>query len=538
MELHAILFDTRSIQKYIFSGNRLKTHIGASYIVDTVFDKILVQQVLPAHCQLLDADSWHKEETKGKDIAELVKDCYIAYIGGGNALVLFKDKSEAERRAIVSEFTKMLLTTYPGLKTGAAIGDLDTTTGTTYKNTMNQLYQQLKKYQNTIFPQVNVPYTGLTLACEVNGEAANFFDAHHTIAVTGEGRFFSQEVKAKTEAVKAANKYINKRINQRIKDKSFEVVTYNDALTGVKSFSFPMELDHLGQRETENDIAIIHIDGNQMGKRFSSCKTLTERSDLSWRVKAKTEEAFTRLLFDIVAEYDTYADFLTLETGVLPIRPLILGGDDVTFICPARLALTYVKRFMTYLKESSDILEEGISSCAGIAILPTSYPFFRGYKLAEQLCDAAKSKSRADSTTCWLDYAILHGEQAPELDQIRLEEYSGALGNMHFGPYRVDKDDEVHSLTALLTAARQFADANFLPRNKVKELRFVAARGHADIKTYMEQLHHLEKRLPKVKVWGKFEKDVWVNKETPYVDAIELIDYLVPEQKGMMNDGL
>ena len=33
MKYKAILFDTRSIQNYIFAGNRLKTNIGASYIV-------------------------------------------------------------------------------------------------------------------------------------------------------------------------------------------------------------------------------------------------------------------------------------------------------------------------------------------------------------------------------------------------------------------------------------------------------------------------------------------------------------------------
>ena len=30
MQYKAILFDTRSIQKYIFSSNQLKTNIGAS----------------------------------------------------------------------------------------------------------------------------------------------------------------------------------------------------------------------------------------------------------------------------------------------------------------------------------------------------------------------------------------------------------------------------------------------------------------------------------------------------------------------------
>ena len=33
----ALLFDTRSIQRYIYSGDRLRTNVGASYIVDRIF---------------------------------------------------------------------------------------------------------------------------------------------------------------------------------------------------------------------------------------------------------------------------------------------------------------------------------------------------------------------------------------------------------------------------------------------------------------------------------------------------------------------
>ena len=58
--------------------------------------------------------------------------------------------------------------------------------------------------------------------------------------------------------------------------------------------------------------------------------------------------------------------------------------------------------------------------CAGIAILPTAYPFFRGYEMAEQLCEAAKSAMCAE--------------------QIREPEYMGPRGNLHFGPYQVDTD--------------------------------------------------------------------------------------------------
>ena len=46
MNVKAILLDTQSIQKYIFSGTKLKTNVGASFIVDKVFDSILVDQIL------------------------------------------------------------------------------------------------------------------------------------------------------------------------------------------------------------------------------------------------------------------------------------------------------------------------------------------------------------------------------------------------------------------------------------------------------------------------------------------------------------
>ena len=177
-------------------------------------------------------------------------------------------------------------------------------------------------------------------------------------------------------------------------------------------------------------------------------------------------------------------------------------------------------------------LQPSFSSCAGIAILPTAYPFFRGYTLAEQACDAAKAKSRNQPDSCWLDFVILHGEQAPKLEQIRQEEYCGALGNMHFGPYRVDDDHEEHALAKLLECTKTFKD---MPMNKVKALRFVAQQGEGDIQIYLEQLRHLNLRLPHIPGWERFESSVWdrkqgaVEAQTPYVDAIEIMDY-VPVQ--------
>ena len=518
MSVQALLFDTRSIQKYIFSGNRLKTNIGASYIVEHIFDDVLVKEILtdPAFgLGTVDRESW---KTRTEPLRELPAPCYVAYIGGGNALILFKEEVADCRKAIVTAFTKALLVRYPGLKTGVAMGPLDLSEN--FEDAMKKLYGQLKENQNNVFPTVNIPYTGLTLPCEVNGEAADFYDDTHLMVQEGSPRFFSQEVRAKTAAAAEANDDLHRRFKDHL-----------------KGYQFPMELDRLGQRETESDIAIIHIDGNQMGKKFSDCKSLHERGRLSYQVRKNTEDTFAALLDSIVAEYDSYGDFLDLEEGVLPIRPLILGGDDITFICPARLALSSSRRFMMTLNQY-------FASCAGIAILPTAYPFFRGYKLAEQACDAAKipsrgkkssnesSKEESMKSSCWLDFVILHGEQAPKLDQIRQSEYKGHFGNMHFGPYRVDDDGGEHALTQLLSCTRQFTT---MPVNKVKELRFTAQKGKEDIRIYLEQLKHMGLRLPHVDGWERFEEAVWDKKsgaaayQTPYVDAIEIMDYFVPE---------
>lgn len=89
MNVKAILFDTRSIQQYIFSGNKLKTNIGASFIVDRLFTDILIEKVLNQRGYKLDKYAWRDtDDIQMKDNPDLP--CEVAYIGGGNALILLR----------------------------------------------------------------------------------------------------------------------------------------------------------------------------------------------------------------------------------------------------------------------------------------------------------------------------------------------------------------------------------------------------------------------------------------------------------------
>lgn len=531
MEFKAILFDTRSIQKYIFSGNKLKTNIGASYLVELVFDKTLLE-VLNGLLGSGQVDSRTWKEVAAPDWNDMPCKARVGYIGGGNALLIFdKGVEDAVLHKVVYEFTKKLLTDYPGLRTGAAIGSInldgDGTIGADAEgvNDLSRLVYKLKEYQSSVFPNVNVAYTGLTQVCNVNGEVANAYDR-------GSKRFFSQEVMSKIRANTRKNKDEDGEADKALYEKLQEVFGQDVQRENIlHGFAFPKDLKHLGQKETENYYAIVHIDGNNMGQKFADCKTLTERKNKSIEIRRKTIWAFCELVANIIENKYSYNSELKLHVNdrglyELPIRPLVLGGDDMTFVCSAKMALHNARLVMQYM------LDKGIDTCCGMAIVPTNYPFFRGYTLAEQLCDAAKNemrRSEKEPQSCWLDFAILHGEQPPTLEQIRGREYrSSDNKNMHFGPYRLDGDKAAaNNLAQLEKGIMELAYAERrMPMNKIKDMRYVLPRSEHIRKQFVQQLG--AGALPNVAAWTPYEENLWHDGRTPYLDAIEMIDFYLP----------
>lgn len=562
---NALIFDTRSIQNYIYSGNLLRTNIGASYIVDRIFSETLIEtleEIFPKENFSYAEDTAWDNIKDDKKLWENMKNWCVAYIGGGNAWVLFDAEKEDKRREVVKNFTLKLLTIRPGLKVGVAFGELNELDGNLNQDGVDALYAKLKDNQNNIFPAVNVPYSGLTLSCEINGETANFCDAYGKIKPLDEIRFYSMETAVKADISADANKSLKSRFDDIFKLKNSPV--------RMKNFDFPMEIDKLGQKTGENYFSIVHVDGNNMGVKFSSCKNLTDRRRLSREIRRKTEGAFADLLLKIIAAkenglFDKVLNFT--DEKILPIRPLIIGGDDVTFICPANMAIIFTKTLMEILnaetsanspEHSTQIISSKMDCCAGIAILPTAYPFFRGYKLSEQLCDEAKKSMRKllpknftekDSLTAedlkscssWLDFAILHGEQAPTLEQIRKREYTGARGNLHFGPYQVaNKNQSRYNIENLLSCTAQFLESKnpqppkgAMAHGKIKELRGILQRGKDDATKFLLQLKKQNQNLPEIADWKNCITDaLWSTGEsprTPYVDAIELMDFYPPE---------
>ena len=532
----AILLDTRSIQKYVFGCNRLKTNTGASYLVDGIFTEAMVNVLKQSGLKMPDQD-W--KEAKELEMSEkATTECEIAYIGGGNMLVLVRKGEESLSicRELVQKWSLKVLLETPGLKTGVAIGEIDLGKDN-FQDSLKALYTKLKENQNNVLPQVDLPYTGFSVECDYSGKVANVYNKEYK-------RLVSAEVEAKTAAFDAADKKIKKNFSEVLGDE----------------YDFCSELERLGYKDGESYISVIHIDGNNMGVKFSSCRDMQERKNLSKKVQKTVEHAFGYLIKKIVTEYDSYADVLdmrVLKQGnkrLLPLRPIIIGGDDITFICPGRMGLQYAQTFIDYVnsedlldkdlynyikKETGKQISKSLSCCAGVAIVPAKYPFFRAYELAEQLCDEAKALSRKDDGN-YLDFAILHGEKYGDIKMLRKEQYESANGNLHYGPYNVlGKETDKKSVKGLLALSRALA-GDKMPRNKVKDLRRVLHEDKHSMSIFLEncpeicELVKKENKLATVTaddLWDKFEDKDKVTFATRYIDAIEAIDFIYPEKK-------
>lgn len=547
-EVGAILLDTRSIQKYVFSCNKLKTNVGASYLVDGIFNDLMQKIVLPSFNLKMPEISWQKSKQ-----IEMIKDdsikAEIVYIGGGNMLILINKFSGKEDnlnlcREIVKKWTLEILKKAPGLKTGAAIGMMDVER---FKDSLDKMYVQLKQNQNTVLPQVDLPYTGLTLECNISGKTADTFD-------WVDKSWIAKEVKAKTDAYT----YASEKVRSEYKD-----ILEKDG--SRDKYDFASELEKIGCKEGESYISVIHIDGNNMGVKFSKCKDSQERKKLSLKVVQIVQNAFCELIKTIIAEYDSkaYAEALDMEKLIdkegkklLPIRPIIIGGDDITFVCPARVGIEYAKRFIEAVnkqeflsdeqhkrmseevkkEDNSIILSKTMSCCGGVAVVPLKYPFFRAYQLAEHLCGSAKNKSRKNDNSL-IDFAILYGEMTPDLEQLCRYQYSAPEGYLHYGPYSVQKEIQDGShINDLLVLKDDIRDN--VPKNKIKELRDVLTKDmHTQIR-FLENCKEIQKIIDEeCNQEGIGAQAFWQKKKgeselkTRYVDAIELIDFTLPKEE-------
>jgi len=227
---------------------------------------------------------------------------------------------------------------------------------------------------------------------------------------------------------------------------------------------------------------------------------------------------------------------------VYPIRPLVSGGDDVTFVCDGRigldLAVTFLKAFE---KHTHAILKEPLTACAGVAIVKTHYPFARAYDLAEELAGNAKqARYNVDPTEgpSAVDWHITAGGLYGDLDEMREREYKVVDGHLTLRPLFISEPDEKkgverkHTWRTFQKIIKRFQKDWESHQNKAEGLRAILRKGPAETQLY--KLRYLSDSLsPDLPDVGDFAVNGWDNGYCGYYDALELMDkYISLEAKG------
>lgn len=502
-----VLIDTISIQNYIFGSNKLKENIGGSYIIENLVYKRMIPEGLAEANVANKIDLFHWKNAPDEYRLEKYPDekVEIGYIGGGNALLIFRNRIDAD--AFVKSYSRLILAHFPGIKLAFGWHDgFEYREGEEYKRLRRELHKSLIQNRNFSTVQVLPFKHGIVEDCPWTNEAQETIDRQS-------GSLISKMAQSRVRFVEDAHISLKEKFSAQIRE----------------DFTFTDELKRFGQPDDKGYIAIVHADGNGMGQRFIACNSLAETRKISAGVAKFADKVMEKLISYLVERFSqtgTLADWeldLEGEKRILPIRPLILGGDDITFVCEGRLGVHLAEKLLEYMAETP-INEKHISACAGVAIVHTKYPFYKAYQLAEDLVNRAKKESRKHNNgeSSWLDYMISTGGFSGTIEDILKDQFTvTGKRTLKNSPYRVDV--EASSMKTLLDGMRHLQNGTDAydkwPRNKIKDLRDALRRDEAYQAYFLTELRARGLKLP------NGDGKLWDGDKTPYYDMIELLDF-------------
>ncbi len=391
----------QGIQSFIFQTNKLTEIIGASQLVEDICTDFF--------------KGFLKEDFKDEN---------LILGAAGNIKYLFDSHEACER--VVRGFPKHVMLYAPGLTISQAVV-LDTGES----NDFEKLEKLLKIQRNKA---VSVTQ-GISLMALENARRTGGI----VVERDRDNDYIDQAQKLKREAERNGK------------------ATLEGKLLGAVSKrrdAFPNEMDHI--KDAKNWVAVIHADGNNLGQLLMS---------MSEKIKSEYSDAlkkFSQLLDDsTIAAAKRALEATFVGDELRAFRPIVLGGDDLTVLIRADKAVRFTELFLTYFEEITRqkfstfypdlniIPREGLTACAGIAYIKSTYPFHYGVELAETLCKQAKKMSKKDpsaQTPASLMFHKVHSSFVPNYEDLIIQELTARrqpasdedkAGSLYFnyGPY-------------------------------------------------------------------------------------------------------
>lgn len=515
---YALLFEAKSIQQYLFESGRLRDIIGASELVDALTDQLLDDTL----------------ETLGLSEGQ---DFEFSRRAGGAFYAIGKDSNALEQ--LLSLFTLMVQQNAPDLSYDVGLGG-----GATPLEAFDAARVNLQ--QDGAIARPRLPLSSpITERYQRTGKAA-------------------EDWSRKSDRVDAATA-LKKSYADLSKAGFIARFSPEDADLGWRDWPRNLEPDDSDKQgafpfdDDDRKIALIHADGNGLGQLLINARAaVSERPEQFVQVFKTLSEVITEATVHAARQATTEVLLPARAEGKpLPARPILLGGDDLTILVRADLAMNFLQAFTSAFEAYSPkglerLTAQGVEGLpsrltigAGVVYMRASQPFYLASHLAESLMATAKLQAKAQDSadpasslafyrvtssliddyevivqqelTHWEDedrfvdtlgcYFLGGGNTAPRIDDLLT--LSGLLGSADFarGPTRQLLTLMGLSLTDARTRYRRWRQ--LMSENKSASLQ------HFD--ALMEQLLgvHLLRDLP----YGRLEE---IN-QSPLSDALALM---------------
>lgn len=480
------MYDTREIQNYIFKTNAAKEIIGASVLIDEIIIKGLkkyIEEQVKDNEKTYYMTDWQNDKVdaflKNKKVQ-----MQIMFIGGGNAYVLYRKGEICQQ---VNRFlAKYILESTYSLKFAVAVVKKTESYKKDYKNMEIQM-QKIKEEMPLAQPIEALPFM---VVDSITGYPVTFYDKKLD-------KYFCSESKKKRDACP--------------KDESEQI--FDNMVT---------------EKGEDSLLAICHIDGNSMRiriqKEMEGVRSYKEAMEKMRSISIEIADTYGKVFKDMSMYMDRLSPKIRKDSENKLYRKIIVAGDDITFVCNAKLAIPAVKYFLEHIGDEKDY-----SACGGIAYFNSHFPFSDAYQVAEACCSmakkCAKSKERRgkkESVGNFFDFQICTNIRAAHLESYREKHYHSEKGMFILRPYYVptkgdtnkingkNKDCSVEKLEEWLkifqgmsrSRAKMLRNSMWAKDKREEAISFLASRGYQE----------LENRKTEYPVW---------------YDALEIMDLYI-----------
>lgn len=508
-----LLTDTDKVQRYIFSTNRLKEIRGASQLLE----KLNTQHPLGLPSI---------KEFNGEPI----------FTRGGGILATFPTEPDAQRYLLAVK------TAYQNQTRIASTTGVIVRLSDNEQESLRHAHLQLrleKEQPRNVQPTLASSYFRLCQSCN-RYPITNRIDDNEAICTA----CYAKREEDNKKPFPAYSAYT------RFAEKMGECDSSWLNLTEL-----PDKLDELEGSNTQH-VGFIHADINNLGRFLGQKTSLKEVGELGKTIEETVKDALVTAIRQVGLKP-------SLSENRWPFLIIILGGDDVSLIVPAKqavplanaLCLAFEEHIKKTLGETTNDFGESVGQLAmsaGVAIAKPKYPAYALSDMADDLTKNAKRLSHELQESGYgavptLDFHVIQTPTTKEIDAVRKEAYVAKRNTGEYWytsrPLPCQSRPNQPGVDALLKTIRTLRRNQF-PHNKLaqwKDLIYTdeieQILGWQILQTRVTSTAR-EALVEAIATLNLSEKNLFTQSKasppqykTPLLDIVELYEFVAPEER-------